>query len=169
MFPMIRFFFHRWSPFTTYRFPYALYSWFTPFCLMIKDMFHWLFKGYPTCFVWDTDVTIAQFSIPLLKKLRDTKDGTPGKVFTECYIRDDLEMSEEDRAVAFEKAHQEWIKIVDKIIYALDGVVKGSPDELFIQYYRKDWKLACKLKHEEQKKINEGIELFGKYFQCLWD
>lgn len=48
---------------------------------------------------------------------------------------------------------KEWKKTIDKMIYALDKEIEDS----------------YKYSESVEKKIQEGVELFGKYFRHLWD
>jgi len=49
-----------------------------------------------------------------------------------------------------------WDEILNKMLYAFENTV-NEPDFDFNTY------------DDTQKKIQEGFELFGKYFQSLWD
>lgn len=52
---------------------------------------------------------------------------------------------------------KEWLGILDKMIYAMDKIVQQD-----------DWTWTARWE-EESEKVQEGCELFGKYFQALWD
>ncbi len=47
---------------------------------------------------------------------------------------------------------QEWNEILDKIVFAFEKIKEDRIED-----------------SEENAKIQEGCELFGKYFRCLWD
>ena len=123
---------------------------------------------------WGMDSTLALIIEPMLKQLKDTQNGHP------CEI----------------DGQSEWDEILDKMIFAFESLNNDYEDQYhsgeidFVHvpigkdrkevapedavYYRLDkgpndthvfdvegWK-----KHEE--KIQEGLELFGKYFRSLW-
>jgi len=52
---------------------------------------------------------------------------------------------------------EEWLGILDKMIYAMDKIAHQDD-----WVWQKDWA-------KESLKVQEGCELFGKYFQALWD
>ena len=49
--------------------------------------------------------------------------------------------------------YDEWIEILKKILYAFEAAEDESPPFL-------DW---------DEKKVEEGLDLFRKYFFHLWD
>jgi len=51
-----------------------------------------------------------------------------------------------------------WDEIIDKMIFALDKISKWDDKDNGDSTWDK----------EDQEKINEGLELFGKYFRDLW-
>ena len=143
-----------------------------------------LTRGWNDSDIWNLDHTIAIFVIPRLKKLKEKTNGYPGS----------LEINESD----YEEGMIQWKQILDKMIYAFEGIafrldkieIKSAGGKLEIvndkssdkystleyvgtkeqkelheQYmnkYKKD-------SEEEQKKIEEGLQLFTKHFQSLWD
>lgn len=133
---------------------------------------------------WNLDHTFSLIAIPLLEKYKEDvlKDRfIPSGNGNVHYLPDDDDEAEEK--------NNEWIEIIDKMIYAFKGVV-DNPD--FIVDYDS-------ISHEEAKekgydlidvedlglditpfyvdreaqrihdsRVREGLELFGKYFQHLW-
>jgi len=91
-------------------------------------------RGYDDRDLWSLDTTIAKFVLPRLISFKEGVCGYPGNLTME-----------------------EWNKILDQMIYSMQGL----SDE---------WEGKCPegdiRKHE--KRINKGIALFGKYFRCLW-
>lgn len=78
---------------------------------------------------WCAHVHIAEFSLPLIRSMREK---------THCYPQ--------------EVTYEEWLAILDKIIFSLEGVAK---DNVFYG--------------EESDKLKEGLSLFGEHFLSLWD
>lgn len=80
---------------------------------------------------WSLDITLAQYIIPRLKLYKKLNDVIPGRL----------------------ESHDEWDKILDKMIYAFECM----SDE-FCNYEEYD---------KRQKKVKEGLQLFADYFQAL--
>ena len=53
------------------------------------------------------------------------------------------------------KDKNEWLEILDKIILSFELMYKEDID-------------GESISNEEQNQINEGLKLFGEYFQALW-
>ncbi len=91
---------------------------------------------------WDlymADKTLAYIIIPVLIKFRDT---------TMSYPHDDLIKNFED-----------WTSVLNKMIWSFEKIINY------------DWRDDCDTQekiNEQFKKIQEGLDLFGKYFQDLW-
>lgn len=121
---------------------------------------------------WNMDNTLSLIIEPMLKQLKATQHGYPSGL-----------------------TEQEWNEILDKMIFAFESLnndyeeqyhsgecdyiwtpVNANGEEVSEGEYRRmdhgpnhthvfdveGWK-----KHDE--KIQEGLELFGKYFRSLWD
>ena len=133
---------------------------------------------------WSMDWTLAPILLPMLIQLKKTKHGTPCSM--PAFEEDEkypYEWSEETS----EKALQQWNDILDKMIWSftqLSSEDKGE-DQFWIKKPdfppKRDnlpdgsilWKPSGKLDNEGLKahyvRIQEGLELFGKHFQDLWD
>jgi len=116
---------------------------------------------------WSADHSMALIIAPLLKQLRDDTHGYPG---------------EEGMTMA------KWKKILDKMIWSFEQL-NGDDNESQFYSGKIDWietklpngNTECKkgpndtfkvdtkglIKHN--KKIQDGLNLFGKYFRNLWD
>lgn len=71
-------------------------------CPRIQYLFQWIRNGFPDSQVWNLDHSIAKYTLPRLKRLKEIQHGMPG----------DLSM-------------KEWNSIIDKMITAFDKIVKG--------------------------------------------
>lgn len=108
--------------------------------------------------LWNLDITIANFVVPRLKEFKEKTDGYPG--------RDDMDTPEK------------WDEALDKMILAFEYVVNW--DEWWIDNPNYDYfntspkekerirKAMCKERERRQAAIDEGLQLFAKYFQSLW-
>lgn len=106
----------------------------------IKWAWQRAFRGYDDTAYWGLYHYIAKIAMPVLKEYRFNGHGVPGMV---C---------EKDEPM--EKSIERWNGILDKMIYAFDVIIK---DENFIEPV------------EVQERVDEGLKLFAKYFQTLWD
>lgn len=107
------------------------------------------------------DRTIAKFVLPRLKEFRKVANGYP---------------------LSLEK-FEDWEKILDKMIQSFELVLDDSDSDFDVKasYVVKDGKKVIKDESstdeakayidyfkEKEKKIQEGLDLFAKYFQELW-
>lgn len=115
---------------------------------------------------WSADHTLALIILPLLKRL--DKYGTPATDREDApadAIYDDPVDDEHSRP--FSDAR--WKYILGEMIYAFEMIVEGDWD-LEIYDRRKGWSdEAIEERNAIQKRITNGLRLFGKYYQSLWD
>lgn len=104
----------------------------------IKWYFQKKFRGYADIEVWGLDIAIAKFVLPRLRALRRLPPmGHP-----------------------IELTYEEWLEILDKMIYAMEFIVRDENGQMGREEY-------CS--QENHGKVKEGLELLGKYFMDLWD
>lgn len=91
---------------------------------------------------WNLDITFAKYIIPRLKKFKKLNNGYPG--------REEMDTPEK------------WDEALDKMIQAFEYVVNEFDW----------WKDNPKYNFDEGKRrqtvINEGLQLFAKYYMNLW-
>lgn len=92
---------------------------------------------------WNLDYEIACFILPRLAYFKDHCNGYPY----------DLTKATDDGYIITENAYEEWERILDKMIKAFEIIVKNK---------------ATFTKEEERKIVQEGLDLFGKYYFDLW-
>jgi hypothetical protein len=101
---------------------------------------------------WSLDDTLAHIILPALKQFKLDQTGHP------CGILPDPNgETETGNPCGNCGCEKEWNIILDKMIYSFEHIV----DDRILVYTTEEYK-------ESQKKIQEGLELFGKYFQTLW-
>lgn len=130
---------------------------------------------------WNADHTIALIAAPLLQQLKLTKHGS-GMV-------DDEDVPEELRSTAVPPVeewdtdanlHLRWEWVLDEMIWALTEHASGDGDSKFYDHSEVDeeadimeqvTKIKCDYEGLDayNKRKQRGFELFGKYFQNLWD
>lgn len=135
---------------------------------------------------WSMDYTLAYIIVPMLKQLRETKQGSP-------YV-DDKDVPEKLRSNPVntwedENVHVKWNYVLDHMIWAFEEYTKDDREERFYSG-ETDFVLVkdedgetSKLKYgpnhtfvidmegwkKNEDSIQEGLRLFGKYYSNLWD
>ena len=98
-----------------------------------------LTRGFSDDALWSLDYTIAKFALPRLKEFHLWEHPHPG-----CYTP------------------EQWSAIVDKMIYAMEAVVKDGEGTLYEDCHEfEDYQ-------QVDRKIREGLTLFGRNFRRLW-
>lgn len=145
---------------------------------------------------WSMDYTLAQIVVPMLKQLKETKHGVPcefahvgGEEYSSQLCFD---FYSKDAGQLFDKhAEKRWNEVLDKMIWSFDQILIDANANVYWEPYWEDmdesevvpdnniWermgekhprKKVNEFKREEYyAKLNEGFELFGKYYRNLWD
>ena len=144
---------------------------------------------------WNMNSTLAIIILPMLKQLKEKKHGAPGNMpsfgqTSNSSTQFCFEFYESHDDIAWVNGQMEWDTILDKMIWSFEQLQPDcdwekqytiiQPELDFTKYPEYEgktsfpvrWKVEGKidwdgrLKHEN--KIQEGMELFGKYFQNLW-
>ena len=141
--------------------------------------------------VWSLDSTLAYIIIPALNKIKDDKHGTPlldvysqtsesSQGSFDFYANDDYMASDENS--------RQWQEILDKMIWAFEQINEDWEDQYtivnpeidFTKYPEDEGKMVVPLRWkvkgeidwegrlQHMKKIEEGLALFGEYYQTLW-
>ena len=141
------------------------------------------------------DHTLALIILPMLKQLKETKHGAPGDMIefdqtTNTSSQESFDFYKEGDQAAWDAGHKRWDGILDDIIWSFEQILDEDWDEQYwktkpeldMNDYPEDegkitfpvrWKVegecdwAGRQKHSE--KIQHGFDLFGKYYQNLWD
>ena len=90
---------------------------------------------------WSLDYTLAKLILPRLQKY--------------------IEINEYGYPLGLNN-HEEWHEIVNKMIFTFD-VIANKKD---ISVKNKNW---LELELAQTEKVQEGLDLFAKYFRNLWD
>lgn len=118
---------------------------------------------------WNMDATLASIILPMLKQLKETKQGFPfinnEDVPESLRSEFDPENMFEAPGEPFEEPFEEiwiarWDYVLDEMIWSFQFEADGKnllfdvSDEEYVEY---------------SKKLANGFRLFGKYYQNLWD
>jgi hypothetical protein len=138
---------------------------------------------------WGMDHTLALIILPMLKQLRDTKSGSPFIDYAD--VPEQLRPTEEagpDNGYTDNTIHKRWNWVLDEMIWTFEQLVDEESDS---QFYSGEHDILWEKKeggHSEMKcgpndtfkvdregmdawnkRIDNGLRLFGKYFRNLWD
>ena len=98
---------------------------------------------------WGMDTTLALIIVPMLKQLKATKHGIPSDFVEEG----------EDWTISEAK----WNFVLDKMIWSFEQLINSDNEEVFHPFRNRDAYYAY------NEHIQEGLDLFGKYYRSLWD
>ena len=104
---------------------------------------------------WSMDVTLAHIIVPMLKQLKETKHGAPHV--------DDEDVPEHLRKSAAPPTENDW-DTDDNYFKRWDWVM----DEMIFAFESKQ-NCTWTEKYVNQVRIINGLRLFGKYYEGLWD
>lgn len=106
---------------------------------------------------WNMDLTLAQIIIPMLKQLRDTTHGYPQDFFD-----GDEYVDAGDIGGGFEK----WKETLNEMIWAFEEILTEDQNLVNINFKDPSWKEKELVRGD---KIQNGLNLFAKYYRALWD
>jgi hypothetical protein len=132
---------------------------------------------------WNMDNTLAHIILPMLRQLKETKHGSP--------MVDDEDVPEHLRSTSAPPKENEWDSdenffkrwdwVLDEMIHAFETILDDSWDIQFhTGTYDIDWETGVKgpnhthlYDKDAYKKAwdrrQNGMRLFGKYYNNLWD
>jgi hypothetical protein len=105
---------------------------------------------------WSMDHTLALIILPMLKQLKDTKHGVPS-----AFVH-----NADGTEIPFEIAEKKWDATLDKMIWSFEQIIDEDIED---QFHTGGGEFNVKGYQKHQKKVQEGLDLFGKYFRNLWD
>lgn len=145
-------------------------SWITNMCQWIYDRRKRKVKIKIDAYdIWNMDGTLSIIILPMLKMLRDDKHGSPGDMIgfnqTSNSPQYCFDFYEEGDSFAWEEGHKQWSEIVDKMIWSFE---QNHPDYDWEDQYHTDAGYDVDGARLHAEKIQEGIDLFGKYYRNLW-
>jgi len=142
---------------------------------------------------WNLDHTLAMIIYPALLHLRATKHGVPGE-FSEVGGEDwgsqqSFDFYSETTDECFELGVQRWNEVLDKMIWSFQQIALDDYDD---KYHHGEMKIGWSeedplgmstmidenpdehwydhVGHQlHNDRIQEGLELFGRFYRSLWD
>lgn len=133
---------------------------------------------------WSADQTIAMIAAPIIKQLKETNHGFAFVKAEDC--PEELRTTGDDRFAEDEERYKEqqarWQYVQGEILWAMEEIASGKPGyESFYEYPEtlpesisisemlKQTKVNKEGLENYAKRLQNGCELFGKYFMDLWD
>jgi hypothetical protein len=111
---------------------------------------------------WNMDNTLALIIVPMLKQLKEEKNGGPWV--------DAEDVSEELRTNGYDEDGEvdenwfnRWDYVLNEMIFAFENI---AADDWREPYYDMPYETGIK---PIEDRIRNGTRLFGKYYQNLWD
>jgi hypothetical protein len=103
--------------------------------------------GFDIRDTWDLDYSISKFILPRLKYFHSHLNGYP-----DCLQSED-----------------EWYNIVDKMIKSFETILHNDGFYNIDKTSIIDFDKVRNMYEEKQREVDEGLALFAKYFQNLWN
>ena len=133
---------------------------------------------------WNMDHTLAIIIVPMLKQLKETKHGAPN---VDCI---DVPMKLQPTQLEVVRYREEgetdknffkrWDYVMDEMIWAFEQIVDDNNEDQFYDHSEvddnadinqrvKQLKVDREGLEAHNKRIENGLKLFGKYYRNLWD
>jgi len=116
---------------------------------------------------WNADSTLAYIIVPVLKQLKETTHGYPHDLqpMDQYDINAQMRFDTDGFEFVGEPGAVKWDEILDKMIWSFEQVNIDFDD----QFYDKSNKLDMPAYEAHYAKMQEGFDLFAKYYLALWD
>lgn len=120
----------------------------------LRDFWCYIRTGHHLSDFWCPYSHTSKFILPLLKTLKENRTGIPS-----CFVNYDSTSVEQCK-----KSVRKWNNVLDKIIFSHQWIY----DEDFTTLH--PYKTFDPKEYQKtMKKVQEGLNLFGKYYMNLWD
>ncbi len=128
----------------------------------------WLKRGFSDRQTWDMDHTFTKFMLPRLERFKEIWiQYDVGGVPCELLSPNHHKMSEKEQNKDINRASKVWLKIIDKMIYALHCIVDEEYDVKYIDT-EDGQRYDSKYIKKRYKKVQDGLDMLSKYFMHLW-
>ncbi len=167
-----------------------------PICTLIKRILDFVRPEirYVKIDPWDTwsmDHTLSDIILPMLRQLQTTKHGAPHVDDEDVpeHLRNENAPKKENDWDTDEFWHDRWDWVLAEMIWAFEQKVTDDAESQFFDHTAydtgdtldvKQWcedvnNRVSKIKYDEaghrawQARKSNGLRLFGKYYEALWD
>ena len=136
---------------------------------------------------WNCDSTLSPIILPLLKQLRETKHGS-GYIELEDvpeHLRSTAAPAKENDWDTDDNHFKRWDWVLEELIWTFTQIKEDNWEsqyhkdlgEIDFDSSKEDDTISWKRKpvidwegrNKHQERITNGLKLFGKYYQALWD
>jgi hypothetical protein len=122
---------------------------------------------------WAMDHTLAYIIAPMLRQLKDTMHGShsvndedvPEEIRSTS--APPLTQDQKDNGYTDDFFEQRWIWVLDEMIWTFECL--QDEYDMWDQLIDEDGTYDLAKREELEKRIANGLRLFGKYYRCLWD
>jgi hypothetical protein len=116
---------------------------------------------------WSMDHTLALIILPMLKQIKATKHGSAMVEDKDVpkHLRSTSAPPKKNEWDLDENVHPRWEWVLDEMIWTFEQL---ASDELVFYNSEKD-EFDMKAYKKHQARIDNGLRLFGRYYQGLWD
>lgn len=106
--------------------------------------------------LWDLDYSLSKIILPSLLRLQENKGGSP--LVDDCDVPECIR-STNDKSTRQEWDldkfyHDRWTFVIEEMIFSFENILSDECE--------------FNLSEEDQKRIENGLILFGKYYRALW-
>jgi len=112
------------------------------------------------------DHTLALIIVPMLKQLKATKQGSP--LVADEHVPDELKSTnakpKENEYDLDEFHHDRWVYVMNEMILAFESIADSNWEDQF----RIGHSLDKEGYKAYEKRIDNGLMLFGIYYRGLW-
>lgn len=133
---------------------------------------------------WNMDHTLALIIVPMLKQLKKTKHGAPN---VDCIDVPQILQPKQLEVVKYrengetdENFFKRWDYVMDEMIWAFEQIIDDDAEIKFYDHSKvddnadintrvKQMKVDREGLDSHNKRIENGLKLFGKYYRSLWD
>ena len=133
--------------------------------------------------VWGMDSTLAIIIVPMIERLKEKTHGAPcieANEVPERLVSMEVDDNWDGPGEHDNNIFKTWNNVLDEFIWVFsrireDDIIERNTAESATVGYEKHtmfgntWYANDAKIEEEYKRVQEGCELFGKFFQNLWD
>ena len=126
---------------------------------------------------WSMDHTLANIILPMLQQLKQTKHGSPKVDDFDCpqHLWSTNAKPKDDPYDVDEFWHDRWNYVLQEMIWSFEQHPDPNSEDQFYHHQDPKPQWTTKVEVDEaalrqyQHRKQRGFQLFGKYYQSLWD
>lgn len=116
---------------------------------------------------WDMNHTLALIIVPMLKQLKKTNHGSP--MVSDEDVPHDMRYGDTDDFGIPLNIHERWDWVMREMIWAFETHIDDEWENQFWIGNPDESQLDIEALKKNAARRQRAFELFGKYFQNLWD